>query len=340
MLATCQPGYEPYLVAELTAAGAARRAQGAGWALFDTGEGRPAFKKAAGDWAFPHLVMLEPAEVRAASVNALAQKLVGFFAESLRGECIATAWPCMWLAAGGTIGLSRRTTAVARSFQALLERKLPRVAALATAESASGAGPARGLFVLFGDFDWAWTTRDAVVGGQRRMADDPTAPSRSFLKVEEAFHVLGAAPRPGESVVDLGAAPGGWSYGAARRGARVIAIDNGPLRGGAFGHLQIEHRREDAFCFHPAKGERFDWLLCDLVEEPHHVLRNLVSPWLSQGWCRRFVVNLKFGRTDPVMLLHELHAPSSPFMAHAATFRVRHLYHDRAEFTVVGKLAI
>ena len=25
--------------------------------------------------------------------------------------------------------------------------------------------------------------------------------------------------------------------------------------------------------FMPAPGETFDWLLCDLVEEPHHVIR-------------------------------------------------------------------
>ena len=86
-----------------------------------------------------------------------------------------------------------------------------------------------------------------------------------------------ANPLPGESVADLGAAPGGWSYSAAKRGARVLAVDNGPLKGGAAGHPRIEHRRADAFGFHPGPGERFDWLLCDLVEEPHHVLQGIVG---------------------------------------------------------------
>jgi 23S rRNA (cytidine2498-2'-O)-methyltransferase len=150
--------------------------------------------------------------------------------------------------------------------------------------------------------------------------------------------VLGVEPQPGETVVDLGAAPGGWSYSAARRGAQVLAVDNGPLKGGALGHPRIEHRREDAFGFRPVPGGTFDWLFCDLVEEPHHVLRNLVAPWLAQGWCRRFVVNLKFGRTDPLALLKELRAADSPFVRHAAAFRIRHLYHDREEFTVVGSV--
>jgi 23S rRNA (cytidine2498-2'-O)-methyltransferase len=105
------------------------------------------------------------------------------------------------------------------------------------------------------------------------MADDSLAPSRSYLKVEEAYIVLGREPVAGETVVDLGAAPGGWSYSAAKRGARVIAVDNGPLKGGALDHPLIEHRREDAFHFQPPTGEVIGWLFCDLVEEPHHVMR-------------------------------------------------------------------
>lgn len=86
------------------------------------------------------------------------------------------------------------------------------------------------------------------------MADDDAAPSRSYLKVEEAYIVLGREPQAGETVVDLGAAPGGWSYSAAKRGATVVAIDNGPLKGGAFGNQLITHRLEDAFKFQPPAG--------------------------------------------------------------------------------------
>ena len=170
------------------------------------------------------------------------------------------------------------------------------------------------------------------------MADDDAAPSRSYLKVEEAYIVLGREPQPEETVVDLGAAPGGWSYSAAKRGARVIAVDNGPLKGGALNHPLIEHRLEDAFKFQPAPGVVYDWLFCDLVEEPHHVMQNLVTPWLTNGWCRRFVVNLKFGHVDSLVLLAELRAKASVFSTHAKKFHIRHMYHDREEFTVVGEL--
>jgi 23S rRNA (cytidine2498-2'-O)-methyltransferase len=137
-------------------------------------------------------------------------------------------------------------------------------------------------------------------------------------------------------VVDLGAAPGGWSYSAAKRGAKVIAVDNGPLKGGALNNPLIEHRLEDAFKFQPQPGEVFDWMFCDLVEQPNHVMENIVTPWLTNGWCRNFVINLKFGHVDSLALLGEIRAATSPYMTHATGLRIRHLYHDREEFTVVG----
>jgi 23S rRNA (cytidine2498-2'-O)-methyltransferase len=324
---------EPHLAAECADAGRTAREQGPGWV-------RAEAAAAAGvpDLAFARLVLPAPGEIRAASVNAQAREAVDLFLASLGDERLEAPWPCVWEASPGVAGLNRRAAAVERAFLELLRRRVARVARLAAGGPPRGAGPARGWFVQFTAFDRAFAGGAAVLGGQGRMADDPAAPSRSYLKVEEAYGVLGAAPQPGETVVDLGAAPGGWSYSAAKRGARVIAVDNGPLKGGALGHPGIAHRREDAFRFRPAGDRAADWLFCDLVEEPHHVLRDLVQPWLAHRWCRRFVINLKFGRTDPPALLRELRAPDSPFARHAAAVRIRHLYHDRDEFTVVGEV--
>jgi 23S rRNA (cytidine2498-2'-O)-methyltransferase len=292
------------------------------------------------DLAFAHLTLREPVEVRGESVNALAQQMADFFMKSLRDDRVESAWPCVFSGPAEIVGLGRRISGVEKAFHETLKKKLSRVARLAVSGTPRGAGPARGLFVFFSDFGRAFVAREALPGGQRRMADDEAAPSRSFLKVEEAYGVLGREPRRGETVCDLGAAPGGWSYSAAQRGARVVAVDNGPLKGGALGHPQIEHRCEDGFKFKPLEGEFFDWLFCDLLEEPHQVLNHIVEPWLARRWCRRFVVNLKFGHVDAMALLAELRAPGSPFVAHADSFRVRHLYHDREEFTVVGSLNV
>jgi len=335
MLFLCQHGYEALLGRELGANGLTVVETGPGWAGAEPVPG-DAVTRSLDELCFPQLTLLAPREARADAVNALAQQLADFFLESLRGERIEAAWPCVFLGASERPGLGRRVSAVEKALHELLKKKLARVARLAEPELPRGVGRARGFAVFFADFGRAFASREVWTGGQRRMADDPQAPSRSYLKVEEAYGLLGEEPAKGDTVCDLGAAPGGWSYSAVKRGARVVAVDNGPLKGGALGHPLIEHRREDAFKFRPKEGERFDWLFCDLVEEPHHVMQNLVAPWLVRGWCRRFVIILKFGRTDPLALLREVRAKNSPFVAHAANLRVRHLYHNREEFTLVG----
>jgi len=338
MLITCQAGFEALLARELTELhGQAVAEQGPGWVLVSP----LSSQLATVDLAFAHLSLLAPIELRGDSVNALAACIGDFFLTSLRGERIEAAWPSVWQGPSELVGLGRRIGGVEGALADLLKKKLARVARLATPDVPRGVSPApvRGLFVYFADFGRVFVAREAFVHGQRRMADDELAPSRSYLKVEEAYIVLGREPQPGETVCDLGAAPGGWSYSAAKRGARVVAIDNGPLKGGALDHPQIEHRREDAFGFRPAEQPSFDWLFCDLVEEPHHVLQHIVTPWLARGWCRRFVVNLKFGRVDAIALLRELRALDSPLTLHAPGARIRHLYHDREEITLVGEVA-
>ncbi len=338
MLFLCQHGYERLLEGELAAAGLTVRSSGPGWAAAEPIPG-DAVPQAIGELCFPHLTLLAPHEVRGASVNALAQGVADHLLASLRGERVEGPWPCVFREVAEVPGLGRRAAAVEQAVHGLLDRKLRRVARLAAPALPPGPGPARGLAVFAADFDRFFASREFWRGGQRRMADDPLAPSRSYLKVEEAYGLLGREPAAGESVCDLGAAPGGWSYSAAQRGARVVAVDNGPLKGGALGHALIAHRREDAFRFAPAAGEAYDWLFCDLVEDPQHVLHHLVTPWLERGWCRRFVVILKFGRADPLALLRLLRAPGGVLARRAPGTRIRHLRHDREELTLVGEVA-
>ncbi len=335
MLFLGQHGYEALLARELGGDGLTVVETGPGWAGAEPLPG-DAVPQAVDELAFPHLTLLAPREVRGGSVNALAQQLADYFLESLRGERVEQPWACVFAGAAELPGLGRRVGAVEKAFHTLLKTKLARVARLAVPDLPRGPGPGRGLVVFFADFGRAFAARELWRGGQRRMADDPLAPSRSYLKVEEAYVILGREPVPGETVCDLGAAPGGWSYSAAKRGALVTAVDNGPLKGGALDHPRITHRREDAFRFRPAAAG-CDWLFCDLVEEPHHVMENLVTPWLREGWCRHFVINLKFGRTDPLALLRTVRAAGSPFAAYATRLHIRHLYHDREEFTLVGE---
>ena len=319
MLHVGRKGFEAFLAKE---AGSAL-AKGPGWVLSRAQES---------GLCFAHLSLIEPVELRADTVNALAGKVADYFLETSRNERYEAAWPLCFEAAGHA-GLGSRCRKVEEVFREKTSR-MARVMKLAQ-RGRPGPGPSRGLFVCLVDFKRAFASRSAWSGGQRRMADDPQAPSRSFLKAEEAYLVLGESPQPGETVVDLGASPGGWSYSAARRGALVIAVDNGPLKGGAAGHPLIEARAEDAFKFQPSG--RSDWLFCDLIDEPRKVME-LLRLWVEAAWCRRFIVNLKFGRHDPLPLLREALSPETGIAPRCKVMKARHLYHDREELTLTGVL--
>ena len=54
-------------------------------------------------------------------------------------------------------------------------------------------------------------------------------PNRAYLKLWELFTLLPVRPRPGDLCVELGSAPGGWTWVLANLGARVFSIDKAPL---------------------------------------------------------------------------------------------------------------
>ncbi len=311
----CQAGYEAFLVKEL---GGAVEKSGPGWVLGPDGPG---------ELCFAHLSLRAPVQVEGKSLNALAGAMADYFTVSTKDERFEGPWP-FCVESAGDPGLSRRAKTAAEECFARVKGRMSRVAKLAV-HGRPGPGPARGFFAYLPAFDRAYVARDAIAGGQRRMADDPQAPSRSYLKVEEAYGLIGREPAEGETVTDLGAAPGGWSYSAAKRGAVVVAVDNGPLKGGAL-HSGVTHKAEDAFRYAPV--EPATWLFCDMVEDPDRVT-DLLGRWLDRGWCRRFIVNLKFGRHDPLRVL----ARAEGLRPQCSLLRARHLFHDREELTLVGE---
>src|SRR5574338_309351 len=179
--------------------------------------------------------------------------------------------------------------------------------------------------------------------GVPRLRMPREAPSRSALKLAEAFHeLLGEAGcaahlRAGLKAVDLGAAPGGWSWQLAQRGLHVTAVDNGPLAPSAHATGMIEHVRADGFTWRPKRP--VEWMVCDMVEQPGRIAQ-LVADWVATGRCRRSIFNLKLPmkrRLEEVERCRSLIAKRlkavGPF-----ELRFKHLYHDREEIT--GYLAL
>jgi 23S rRNA (cytidine2498-2'-O)-methyltransferase len=169
-----------------------------------------------------------------------------------------------------------------------------------------------------------------------RMPSD--APSRSTLKLAEAIHVfLGDEDerlfQPDMRAVDLGAAPGGWTWQLIHRGLHVIAIDNGDLRGELIDNAMVRHLREDGFKYRPKKP--VDWMVCDMVESPSRIAR-LVGLWLSEGWARHVIFNLKLPmkkRFEEVERCSLIIDEALGDRASRAVLRIKQLYHDREEVT-------
>ncbi|WP_031757825.1 23S rRNA (cytidine(2498)-2'-O)-methyltransferase RlmM, partial [Pseudomonas aeruginosa] len=103
--------------------------------------------------------------------------------------------------------------------------------------------------------------------GIPRLKFPREAPSRSTLKLEEAWHQF--IPRsewdkrlaPDMLAVDLGAAPGGWTWQLVNREMRVTAVDNGPMAENLMYSGLVDHQKVDGYQYRPR--QRVDWMVCD-----------------------------------------------------------------------------
>ncbi len=338
MLITCKEDYERILAREVKLYDAKLQSQGQGWILAQEYEPTISMSQdtALADLCFAYHIFESPLRVNAPSVNSLTEKLVDLFLEHIGQTRITQPWAFSFLSPDRE-GLIRRAKTVEKYWLEKMARKMSRVSKLAKPGIPQGARFTEGFFVYWTDLNQAFVSFKALSLGQQRMLMDPQAPSRSYLKIEEAFHMFGHEPQKGDRVIDLGAAPGGWSYSALKRGASVIAIDNGPLREPVNSHPRMCHLRNNALTYAHNYDDAVDWLLCDILESPEIIL-NLLRRWLKERWCRYFVVNLKVGRFDPIVLLKEIKDERDGILPYCKHLLIRQLYHDREEITLVGQV--
>lgn len=171
-------------------------------------------------------------------------------------------------------------------------------------------------------------------GGILRLKRDSRAPSRSFLKLEEAFALMEREPGPGDTVIDLGASPGGWTHACLARGARVTAVDNGPMKihPDLRNHLRVI--RANGITFTPRGADAVDWLVADMLIPPGTAV-GLVRRWLGGALCRQAVINIKLPQQHPWKVLQPLLALTTSLTLDWR-IAVRNLHHDRREVTLIA----
>lgn len=182
--------------------------------------------------------------------------------------------------------------------------------------------------------------------GIPRLKFPREAPSRSTLKLEEAILLLMTEQersdffKAGRRAVDLGAAPGGWSYQLVQRGMLVIAVDNANMDKALMATEMVEHRREDGF--HYRSQRPVDWMVCDMIEQPIKIAE-LVARWLTNGWCIYTIFNLKlpmkkrYAELQRCIDLLDRKLGEKKIAYHLAA---KQLYHDRDEVTLFVRRVI
>jgi 23S rRNA (cytidine2498-2'-O)-methyltransferase len=174
--------------------------------------------------------------------------------------------------------------------------------------------------------------------GIPRLRMPAGAPSRSVLKLAEAFVTfLGdreqAFVQAGMRAIDLGAAPGGWTWLLAHRGLRVTAVDNGVLKGEVAHDPLVTHLRVDGLTYVPRRP--VDWLVCDIAEQPSRIAA-LIARWIGEGHAARAIFNLKLPmkrRYDEVRRCESIIREALGAGRVPHTLGLRQLYHDREEVT-------
>ena len=160
--------------------------------------------------------------------------------------------------------------------------------------------------------------------GEARFVEDKTAPSRAYLKLWELFTLIGERPRAGDTCLDLGASPGGWSWVLAHLGARVTAVDKAALAPSVTRLPNVTVLQQSAFALEPQSVGPVDWLFSDVICYPARLLA-LVEKWMKAGTVRRFVCTVKFqGATDVDTVRR---------FAQISGTRLLHLHHNKHELT-------
>lgn len=182
---------------------------------------------------------------------------------------------------------------------------------------------------------WTLLEPDLVVASPRCSSPFPDGevqfvedrhgpPNRAYLKLWEALTLARRRPRPGERCLDLGAAPGGWTWVIAGLGADVVTIDRAPLAERVASLASVAHRRTDAFALRPDDVGELDWIFCDVAAYPRR-LSELARTWAAARPEASMIFTVKLqGPPEPSAYGAFLEIPGA---------RLMHLTHNRHELT-------
>ena len=151
-------------------------------------------------------------------------------------------------------------------------------------------------------------------------------PNRAYLKLWEILTLLDTRPGSGETCLDLGASPGGWTWVLQSLGARVTAIDKAPLDPAIAKLPRVTQKIDSAFAIDPKKHASVDWVFSDVICYPEKLYKTILR-WIESGHCRNLVATIKLqGEPSLEVIKPFLEIPNS---------HVLHLGQNKNELTFV-----
>ncbi|MFK7873869.1 MAG: SAM-dependent methyltransferase [Oligoflexales bacterium] len=149
-------------------------------------------------------------------------------------------------------------------------------------------------------------------------------PSRAYLKLWEVFTRFEFVPNKNDTCLEIGAAPGGWTWVLADLCKKVIAYDRADLDPKIANLPNVQSIRGDAFATTPEKHPDVDWIFSDVICTPERLF-GWLQPWLKDSKSRNFCTTIKLKGDDYHEWVEKFSAiPKS---------HIVHLYHNKHELT-------
>lgn len=157
------------------------------------------------------------------------------------------------------------------------------------------------------------------------IEDKNNPPNRAYLKLWEALTLLNKYPKAGDSALDLGASPGGWTYVMQSLGATTTAVDKADLAPKIMQLPGIHFLKQSAFALEPSTLEQsYDWVLSDIACYPSRALA-LIMKWIKSGKAKQMIFTIKLqGKTELSLIKALQDIPNAS---------VVHLFYNKHEAT-------
>ncbi len=114
-------------------------------------------------------------------------------------------------------------------------------------------------------------------GGMLNLSVPEHVVSRAWLKMEEALRWSGFPIKEGDTVCEIGSAPGGATQALLARGCKVLGVDPAEMHPDVLADENFRHLRSKIAFIRRSEFRKVRWLTCDMNVPPNYALEVVES---------------------------------------------------------------